>query len=177
MPEPFLMTGKLSLRLGNIPQDDGLAVMLEMLVGPITSDAARFYLATGELEYVLPSDAGHPHRIDFKLSRLTSEQANIELPPKPIYQALSQLNLYRMQERARYEVSAGKAQAAGTRLKRLATELLNRGEVELARTAIMEAERIQQTQMLSAEGEKQIKYGTRALALLPALNETKAKNQ
>jgi hypothetical protein len=58
-------------------------------------------------------------------------------------------------------------QDASLRLQRLATQLLSMGEVELAQTAIIEAERIQQTHMLSAEGEKQIKYGTRSF-LLPA---------
>jgi hypothetical protein len=70
-----------------------------------------------------------------------------------------------MQERARQEVADGKVQEASVRLQRLATELLNLGEIELAHTTIMEAERIQQTRMLSAEGEKRIKYGTRSLLL------------
>lgn len=56
-----------------------------------------------------------------------------------------------MQERARQEVAEGKVQEASMRLQRLATQLLSLGEIELAQTAIIEAERIQQTYMLSAE--------------------------
>jgi Ca-activated chloride channel family protein len=102
-----------------------------------------------------------------RLSRLIGDGTNTELPPRRIFQALSQITLYRMQEKARQEVSEGKIQDASTRLQRLATQLFSLGEKELAQTAYIEAERIQQTHMLSAEGEKRIKYGTRSL-LLPA---------
>jgi Ca-activated chloride channel family protein len=72
-----------------------------------------------------------------------------------------------MQERARQEVAEGKAQEASLRLQRLATQLFNMGENKLAETALIEAERIQQTNLISSEGEKVIKYGTRKL-LLPS---------
>ena len=72
-----------------------------------------------------------------------------------------------MQEKARQEVSEGKVQEASKRLQRLATQLLSIGAHDLAQTALVEAERIQQTHLFSAEGEKKIKYGTRSL-LLPA---------
>jgi hypothetical protein len=64
----------------------------------------------------------------------------------------------------------GKVQEASLRLQRLAKHLFSAGESDLAHTAIMEAERIQQTNMLSAEGEKRIKYGTRSF-LLPTIIE------
>lgn len=165
-PEPFLMAGESALRLGSIPLQDGLSILLEFQVGPILARSSRFQIAAAELAFSLPADSSHRFLLPIRLSRPTSDVISSEMPPRPIFQALARLNLYRMQERARYDISVGKVQQAGERLKRLATELLGRGEVELARTAIMEAERIQQTQMLSAKGEKQIKYGTRAL--LPA---------
>jgi hypothetical protein len=76
-----------------------------------------------------------------------------------------------MQERARQDVAEGKIQEASMRLQRLATQLLSLGELDLAHTAMIEAERIQQTHMLSAEGEKQIKYGTRSFLLPASLEE------
>ena len=116
---------------------------------------------------MLPFDPSTNYKIPVRLSRMTGDSPSTELPPRPIFQALSQINLYHMQERARAEVSEGKVQEAGVRLQRLATQLLSMGEHELAQTALVEAERLQQTHMLSAEGEKRIKYGTRSL-LLPA---------
>jgi hypothetical protein len=80
-----------------------------------------------------------------------------------------------MQERARQEVAEGKVQEASVRLQRLATQLLSLGEHDLAQTAFVEAERIQQTHMLSAEGEKRIKYGTRSLLLPASIDEERAR--
>lgn len=157
-----------SLHPGAIPNKGNLSMLLEYRIDPLPPDPQRVTIAEGELIYDLPGEKPARHEnVPIRLTRLVRQNATADLPPAPIFRALSQLNLYRMQERARYEVSIGKVQEAGKRLHRLATELLNRGEVELAQTAIIEAERIQHTQMLSAQGEKQIKYGTRAL-LLPS---------
>ncbi|HMN62059.1 MAG TPA: hypothetical protein PJ988_16940, partial [Anaerolinea sp.] len=52
----------------------------------------------------------------------------------------------------------------------LATHLLSQGDRELAHTVLMEAEHIQQSRRFSKEGDKKIKYGTRAL-LLPSGSE------
>ncbi|MDI6695957.1 MAG: VWA domain-containing protein [Anaerolineales bacterium] len=166
-PEPTVLSGSQLFRLGSIPKDSKLSILMEFSVRKVESESSRVKIAEGELEVSLPFDSLHPYKAAIYLSRLTSNEVGTNIPPRPIFQALSQINLYRMQERARQEAAAGKVQEASVRLQRLATELLNLGEVELAHTAIMEAERIQQTQMLSAEGEKRIKYGTRAF-LLPS---------
>lgn len=155
-----------AIHLGAVPIHGSLSVILEYRVAAPSTDSLRITLAAGELLYDLPGEM-HKHQESraIHLSRLTRRSVTAALPPPQIFHALAQLNLYRMQERARYEVSIGKMQEAGRRLQRLATELLNRGETELAHTAVVEAERIQHTQMLSAQGEKQIKYGTRSLWL------------
>ena len=57
---------------------------------------------------------------------------------------------------------------AGRRLETLATHLLAAGDRDLAKAALSEAERLTHTRRLSIEGEKVLKYGTRALLLLPA---------
>jgi Ca-activated chloride channel family protein len=138
-----------------------------MMVNSFPQDQTRVTLAAGSVNLVLPIDPSKNHRIPIYLSRLSHPEVGTDLPPKPVFQALSQINMYRMQEKARSEVREGKVQEASVRLQRLATQLLSIGENELAQTAMMEAERLQQTQMLSPEGEKRIKYGTRAF-LLPA---------
>jgi Ca-activated chloride channel family protein len=82
-----------------------------------------------------------------------------------LIQVLSQLNLYWMQERARHELAEGRLEAATHRLQNLATNLLTRGELELAQAVLEEANRLQQGLPISAESKKRIKYGTRALLL------------
>ncbi len=166
-PEPTMLPPELPLRLGSIVKDARLSVLLEFMVPSVPQGALRYPVASGELSLVLPSEPQTTRTIPINLNRLTTPETTTELPPREIFQALSQITLYRMQERARQEISEGKIQDASLRLQRLATQLLSLGEVELAQTAIIEAERIQQTHMLSAEGEKQIKYGTRSF-LLPA---------
>ena len=81
--------------------------------------------------------------------------------------ALSRLSLYRLQERARQETRSGQFEAATRHLSHLAARLEDQGQHELSETAILEARRLQETHTLSGEGEKQIKYGTRALLLPP----------
>ena len=166
-PEPAILNAAPPIRIGSVPKSGRLSILLELVVSAFPTDMTRVPLATGDINLALPFDPSKNHNIPLSLTRLTNREVSTELPPKPIFQALSQINLYKMQERARGEVLQGKVQEASMRLQRLATQLLSMGENELAQTALMEAERIQQTHMLSAEGEKRIKYGTRAF-LLPA---------
>jgi hypothetical protein len=49
----------------------------------------------------------------------------------------------------------------------MATRLLNIGENELAKAALLEAGRLTRTGHLSPEGRKKIRYGTRGLSMLP----------
>jgi len=166
-PDTAVLPNKSPIRLGSVPKTSKLSVLLEFIVSPIKADVRRVTLANGEINLSLPIDPASVFKVPFSLSRLIGDGVGTGMPPRPIFQALSQITLFRMQDRARQEVADGKVQEAGLRLQRLATQLISLGQHELAQTALMEAERIQQTHMLSAEGEKRIKYGTRSL-LLPA---------
>jgi Ca-activated chloride channel homolog len=106
------------------------------------------------------------------LSRAVSENVEHESPPPQLIEALAKLTLYRMQERVRKEVGDGQIDKATKHLHFLATHLLSQGDRELAHTVLVEAEHIQQSRRFSKEGDKRIKYGTRAL-LLPSGPEQK----
>jgi Ca-activated chloride channel family protein len=80
---------------------------------------------------------------------------------------MSALTLYRIQERARLDVREGRYREATRRLQNIATHLLARGERDLAQTVLKEATHIQEQHSFSEDGDKRIKYGTRAL-LLPS---------
>jgi Ca-activated chloride channel family protein len=86
--------------------------------------------------------------------------------PAPIVTALGKLAIFKMQEKAMIDLEAGKISAATQRLETMATRLLNLGETELARAALLEAGRLARTGNLSAEGRKKIRYGTRSLSVL-----------
>jgi Ca-activated chloride channel family protein len=166
-PDSAILPLSNNIRLGSIQKTSGMTLLMEFVVPSVQADTMRFSLATGELNLVLPFDAATTRKIPITISRLTGKENGKEMPPPALFQALTQLTLYRMQEKASQEVAEGKVSEASLRLQRLATQLFSLGEVGLAQTALMEADRIQQTHMLSAEGEKSIKYGTRSF-LLPA---------
>jgi Ca-activated chloride channel family protein len=84
-------------------------------------------------------------------------------PPPQIVQALSRLMLFRMQERARKELDQGNVEKATSHLRVLASNLLTQGERSLAQTILLEVDHLQEKNVLSEEGSKKMKYGTRAL--------------
>jgi hypothetical protein len=87
--------------------------------------------------------------------------------PPDIVSAMGKLTIYKMQEKAMADIEMGQIEPAVKRLKNLATRLLDIGEAELARAALLEAGRLSRTGTLSAKGNKQIRYGTRGLTILP----------
>ena len=89
-----------------------------------------------------------------------------EIPPA-IVTALGKLAIFKMQEKAMIDLENGQISSATQRLETMATRLLNLGETELARAALLEAGRLARTGDLSAEGRKKIRYGTRSLSILP----------
>jgi len=159
------------IRVGSIPKTSKLSILLELIVPPISIDTTRISLASGDIKFVLPSEPNKVHSVPINLNRLIGEADESAKPPRPIFQALSQITLYRMQERAKQEVAEGKIEDASLRLERMATQLFSLGENELAETAVKESERIRNTQSISAAGEKAIKYGTRARLLPPPAQE------
>lgn len=90
-----------------------------------------------------------------------------EEPPLAILDALGKLTLYRMQQKAEMAATSGNVVEATRRLENLATRLLAAGQEELAQMAIVEARRVSKTSMLSEEGRKTLKFGTRSLLALP----------
>lgn len=86
-----------------------------------------------------------------------------ETPPARIVAALGQLSLYAMHERSLHDVEQGQTVRATRRLQALASRLDHLGQTTLAHAARTEADRLQQTGMLSEQGRKRLKYGTRAL--------------
>jgi hypothetical protein len=102
---------------------------------------------------------------DFSLE-VTKFPFNDETPPI-IYEALSKISLYHMQEKAQQALEDGDVRGAQRTLGHLTTRLNALGKTELADQVQDEIHTLTRTQALSSEGRKQIKYGTRKL-LLPS---------
>ena len=155
------------MQFGPILHDWPLSILLELIIHPSTVDDKFITLLEGKIEISANGIEAPLPFIPVNLFLPLSNAGTPETPPLAIIQALSKLTLYRMQEKARSEVAAGNFAKATQHLQRLATHLLTQGEKSLAKTVMLEIEHIETQNKYSGQGEKQIKYGTRALLLLP----------
>jgi Ca-activated chloride channel family protein len=171
-PETSPLEKESPMHLGSILQGTKLEVLLELLVHPKASEKGSINLIKGRCFFDIPNRADPQYSMRIEVTRPTSHDPDPMPPPQMIVQAMSQLTLYRMQERARQDVAKGNIKEATRRLQSLATNLLSQGQRDLARIVLGEAVNIQQNSSFSEDGEKRIKYGTRAL-LLPSSKEEK----
>ena len=166
LPEPMPMGDSLPMALGNLPRDGIVRVLLEMVIHPI-GKISELTLAhfTIDGDILGQGEGSVPLPLEVRIA--VSDEADTDPPSEEITTALSQISLYRMQEKARHEAELGQSAQAARRLENLATQLLASGERELAKSALSEADRLTHSRRLSSEGEKVLKYGTRAL-MIPA---------
>lgn len=163
-----------SIKLGSLLRESNLVVLLEFTVEPLLRRAYQSELGRGTLSMQIHSVEATNFSRHLQFSRPIDHLNLSEVPPNEIVQALAHISLYRMQEKVHTELFSGNIEAANLQLEMLATQLISRGENDLAKTALMEAERLRSTQALSIEGSKQIKYGTRGLVLPSIIRGGKA---
>lgn len=163
-PETGPLSSENPVSLGPILHDEPLSVLVELRIGPQPEGRDTVDILQGQLEVssALAQIPIPPIRLNLALA--IKDSPTPEPPPAAIIQAISKLTLYRIQEKARAEVAAGEYDKASDHLQKLATHLLAQGERGLAHTIMFEAEHIEKEKSFSESGEKQIKYGTRALS-------------
>jgi Ca-activated chloride channel family protein len=166
-PEAGLLPQGSPLHLGPILRNNSLKILMEFLIKPDFGPGNALMLLDGKLDLQVSTLPVKPPLVNVHLGRPVTTGIDLEPPPHEILDALSLVTLYRMQEQAQLEVATGEFDNASNHLQRLATHLLAQGNKQLAQTALVEAEHIRTHQSFSKDGEKQIKYGTRAL-LLPS---------
>jgi Ca-activated chloride channel homolog len=155
---------------GDLLYGKSVVILFEFMLPALSADQKKVSLAEGRLVMELPNKDGSEVRMPIRINRTVMKDPDPELPPASLIEAMSHLSLYRLQEKARLEVATGNISRATRHLQYLATHLLSQGNRELAHTVLVEADHIQQSRQFSQEGEKRIKYGTRAL-LLPSGTE------
>jgi Ca-activated chloride channel family protein len=155
-----------SIRLGALPKQQGLSVLLKFLIPPVTAEGdqpiSRLALYA---DVVSLGRRGERTTIDITLPAAVNPPRTP--PPAQIVEALSKLSQYNMQEKAWQEVAAGEIENATKRLSTLGTRMLASGQTDLAKATLAEARRLEKTHVISEEAKKNIKYGTRALLLAP----------
>ena len=164
-PEAAPLTPESPIRLGPILKENNLNVLFEFKVKPEAGITDEILLLDGQIDIAMSASLHPIPPIRVNISRPITTDITTDVPPPEIVQALSRLTIYRIQEKAREEVSSGEYDKAAEHLQRMATHLLAQGERSLAKTVLLEAENIQKQKAFSENGEKQIKFGTRALLL------------
>lgn len=163
-PEPMPLRLESPIVLGGVPRSGRLRVVFEFMLPP-TLKKDYVSLVSGEIMAHIPA-INSEAKIPWVISVPVRERVET-VPPPEIADALARLTMYRIQEKAKKELAAGDIGAATRHLENLATRLLQTGNAKLAEVVRQEAQRLKSQHSLSPEGEKEIKFGTRAL-LLPA---------
>ncbi|MFN3741720.1 MAG: DnaJ domain-containing protein [Anaerolineales bacterium] len=165
-PETSPLPIESPVRLGPLLGKEPLSLLMELRITPSALQGKTAQLLRGTIS-TTPLSGSTPLRIPLRLSCAVSESPDLTPPPHNLVQALSRVTLYRLQERAQQQAQKGEYTHATRTLHYLASHLLSQGERSLARTILLEADRLQREGKLSEEGKKTIKYGTRALILRP----------
>lgn len=154
------------VKLGPLQKENPQAAILELLVP--SQEPGDHRLVQFDLEALVPSVSERPVRAQHSLTiSFDTKLGQRPAMPADIVSAMGKLTIYKMQERAMADLEMGLIEPAVARFKTMATRLLDIGEVELARAALLEAGRLSQTGSLSAAGRKKIRYGTRGLTIMP----------
>lgn len=157
--------------MGTIMFRKSMSFLFEFLIPSQPAEVASLSILKGSIKMEIPSLKSIRTRLRVEVNRAVSTNVDRETPPPSLVEAMAKLTLYRLQERVRKEVTDGQIDKATKHLHYLATHLLSQGDRELAHTVLMEAEHIQQSRRFSKEGDKRIKYGTRALLLPTGLEQ------
>jgi Ca-activated chloride channel family protein len=153
-----------SLLLGPLQADSAVSGIFELVVGP--HDAGTHRLAQLELVGNIPSRQIDDARLRQDVLFAFDPGVDPNTPaPSHILSALAKVTIFQMQEGALKALEEGDVAGATHRLETMATRLLDMGEHQLARAALLEAGRLARSGNLSPAGRKAIKYGTRSLIL------------
>jgi Ca-activated chloride channel family protein len=153
--------------LGEIDTDQGIAVLVELLVSP--RPEGTFRIAQAEVNYDVPT----LHLIDEKAKTdimigFTSDPDQARVYDAPTMNLVEKVTAFKLQTRALNAARMGDTEGASRQLRAAATRLLQVGEDKLAEAAIAEAENLEQNGEMSSGGTKKLRYATRKLTRKPA---------
>lgn len=156
--------------LGEIYQNRKSTFLLTYTINPLNENVKTITLGKGKIVFEPIQTPGMKARVPVIISLPVTEQMENENPPQEIIEALSGINIYQMQEKTNMDVNNGNIEQAVDRLGHMSTQLLKMGKLGLAKRAQKEAELLKTSRKYSLDGDKQLKYGTRAL-LSPELKK------
>lgn len=148
--------------LGDMDVEQGQSVLVEMLLPPRAPGTYRVAQAEVNYDLVALGRMGEKAKVDVVVE-FTSDLARAAQVNPYVMNIVEKVTAHRLQTQALDEAAAGNIAGATQKLRAAATRLLELGEEELARTALEEAQRLEEGKGLSSAGTKKLRYETRKL--------------
>jgi Ca-activated chloride channel family protein len=145
-----------NIALGDLEKDTGQMLLVEFLLPPRA--AGNYRVAQVEVAYDVPTlnIVGERVRADL-LVAFSADAARFPINPR-VMNIAERVTAFKLQTRALEDARIGNTSAATEKLRSAATILLNQGEADLARTLRLEADNLDRSGQMSAEGAKTIKF-------------------
>lgn len=149
--------------MGEIFYNKKSVYLIAFNIPPVAEKQNSVILAKGKIRYQANLHADKKMRLIINLVLpIGGAKPNLN-PPKEIVEALSRISIYQMQEKANSDVKNGYFNQAVARLGSISTQLFKSGNADMALKAMQEADLLKTSGKYSKDGDKQLKYGTRAL--------------
>ncbi len=149
----------ITVPLGELEKGQGQALLVELMLPP--RQAGNYRIAQAEVAYDVPllNLVGEKVRGDIMLGFTPDPYLAQQVNPR-VMNIVEKVTAFKLQTRALQEAEVGNIAGATQKLRAAATILLSQGDTDLARTAQLEADRLEQQGQMTAEGKKTIRFGS-----------------
>jgi Ca-activated chloride channel family protein len=152
--------------LGTMDKDEGVSLLVELLVAP--RPEGTFRIAQAEVNYDIPALnlVAEKAKADIMLDFTSDAELSKEYDAQTM-NLVEKVTAFKLQTRALNAAKMGDTEGASRQLRAAATRLLQVGEETLAEAALEEAENLEQKGEMSSAGTKKLRYSTRKLTRKP----------
>jgi len=152
--------------LGEVDKDEGVALLVELLVAPRPEGRVR--IAQAEVNYDVPvlNLFGEKVKMDIMIDFTADAQLAKQYDAYTM-NLVEKVTAFKLQTRALNAAKMGDTDGASKQLRAAATRLLQVGETQLAEAALAEAENLEEKGEMSSAGSKKLRYATRKLTRKP----------
>jgi Ca-activated chloride channel family protein len=149
----------ITVPLGELEKDQGQALLVELMLPP--RQAGNYRVAQAEIAYDAPllNLVQAKERNDIMLGFTPDPNAAQQVNPR-VMNIVEKVTAFKLQTRALQEAEVGNIAGATQKLRAAATILLSQGDTQLAQTANLEADKLEQQGQMTNEGKKTIRFGS-----------------
>lgn len=149
--------GAISVPLGELEKDQGQALLVELLLP--ARQARTYRIGQVETSYDVPLLRIVQEKVRADMMLTFTYDANLARRVNPkVMNIVEKVTAFKLQTRALQEAELGNVAEATQKLRAAATILLNQGDIDLAKTVRLEADKLERQGQMSSEGVKTIKF-------------------